>query len=392
MKIHDYIDMDELNRALERGLVSSRPHPRWPLSILNYTSAAMTKTHDNPTLRRCRGLIFDHVTREVVVRPMEAFFNINDTRYPETMLENMPRLQDANLEITEKRDGSLGVVYQYQNNPPEVATRGSFTSDQAKWATEYFQAHNEMACFRGVTPLVEIIYPENQIVVDYKDEQSLTLLTLIDNETGSEMTHGGLEVVAVAMGIPVVKLWNKSVAQCAAENEKNREGYVAKFISRSGQVQRFKIKFEDYKLCHRAMFGMNNRDVWESLKDGKQIDLTSIAKVAPQGLVDWLMGEIAQFTVNFEYIKSTVIDLHGMAHRGVMNEDWKRKDVAAFFNRQCVSIHPSVDGGRTIPLAPVLFAAFDGKDYTKVIWKLLRPARAEGYRTAPIEEAVDLAA
>jgi len=36
---------------------------------------------------------------------------------------------------------------------------------------------------------------------------------------------------------------------------------------------RIKIKFEDYKLAHKAMFGMNDRDIWEQLKDGEEIDL-----------------------------------------------------------------------------------------------------------------------
>ena len=50
--------------------------------------------------------------------------------------------------------------------------------------------------------------------------------------------------------------------------------------------------------------------------------------------------------------------------------------MAEFFKQQVLTQHPA-EGTEMIFLAPVLFSMYDGKDYAKVIWKTLRPARAE---------------
>ncbi len=394
MLLNQYVDANELEGGVSNGLVSKRPHPKWPLDIYNYTSEAMTKTHDDVTLRRCRGLIVDRETGEIVARPMEAFFNINDTRYPETMLDNLPLNPLKNkIEITEKMDGSMGVIFQYKDNPPEVATRGSFDSEQAKWATAFLQA---LPCFqmpRHQTLLVEIIMPGNQIVVDYGKRESLVLFAVIYKETGEELAY---EEMAFDngryFGLELVPLFTKTVAQCAEENDKNREGYVAKFLSHGGYIRlkeseplnwslaiphkaplRVKIKFENYKLSHRAMFGMTNRDVWETLSQGKTIDVASLTPFTPPEFTEWLTGKIAYYTLMFKYIEQESIALARIAgSRG----DWNRKAVAEFFKQQVLMQHPA-EGPEMIFLAPVLFLMYDGKDYAKVIWKILRPARAE---------------
>jgi RNA ligase len=379
MLLKDYVNLEDLDRAVKDGTVSCRPHSRWPLDIYNYTSEAMTKTHDDVTLRRCRGLIVDRETGEIVARPMEAFFNINDTRYPETMLDNLPlNPLKTKIEITEKMDGSMGVIFQYKDNPPEVATRGSFDSEQAKWATAFLQALPYFQMPRYQTLLVEIIMSGNQIVVDYGKRESLVLFAVIYKETGEELTY---EEMAFDngryFGLELVPLFTKTVAQCAEENDKNREGYVAKFVSQqrgvSGPPLRIKIKFENYKLSHRAMFGMTNRDVWETLSQDKTIDVASLTPFTPPAFIDWLTGKIAYYTLMFKYIEQESIKLARIAgSRG----DWNRKAVAEFFKQQVLTQHPA-ESTEMIFLAPVLFSMYDFKDYAKVIWKMLRPSRAE---------------
>jgi RNA ligase len=385
MLLKDYVNLEDLGRAVKDDTVSCRPHSRWPLDIYNYTTTAMGKTHDDVTLRRCRGLIVDRETGEIVARPMEAFFNINDTRYPETMLDNLPLNPLKNkIEISEKMDGSMGVIFQYKDNPPEVATRGSFDSEQAKWATAFLQA---LPCFqmpRHQTLLVEIIMPGNQIVVDYGKRESLVLFAVIYKETGEELTY---EEMAFDngryFGLERVPLFTKTVAQCAKENDKNREGYVAKFLShsyvklyREEPIKiplRIKIKFENYKLSHRAIFGMTNRDVWETLSQDKTIDVASLTPFTPPAFIEWLTNKITYYTLMFKYIEQESIKLARIAgSRG----DWNRKAVAEFFKQQVLTQHPA-EGTEMIFLAPVLFSMYDGKDYAKVIWKTLRPARAE---------------
>lgn len=380
MQLYNYINLDQLERHIESGLVSRQFHPCWPLAILNYTQEAMGKIHDDLVLRACRGLIYNFQTMEIVARPMKAFFNYNDDRYFETVPGRGLPPTTAYHEVTEKMDGSLGIVYQYRDNLPEIATRGSFVSEQAQWATEHLRcAHLDhfTKVPESMTLLVEIIYPENRIVVDYHGVYELALHTVIFNETGLELKYPEMVKFAEEHRLPftIVPYYpEKEIAQCANENERNREGYVVKYFVPGVDPIRIKIKFEDYRLAHRAMFGMHNRDVWELLKDGKEIDLENF-RVCPQGFIEWLTQQINTFQTQFKFIELQVYDALSVLWYG----EWTRKDIAEFFKARAVQTG--------IPwLMGVLFAAYDNKNYQAIIWKGLRPERAIGYVAAQKEE------
>ena len=394
--LDEHVDLMDMEVMIREGLISRRLHPKWPLAILNYTQLAMGKTQDNETLRRCRGLIYDHETMQVVARPMEAFFNVGTNHEASIQtLTDMARgarggYPGAVMEITEKMDGSMGIIYQYKGNPPEVATRGSFTSEQAWWATAYLQRF-KYATPKGYTPIVEIIYPGNQIVVDYCGEESLTLLALIDRDNGDEYDYEAMKRVATDCGMvphkfcdaeqashypmQLVRLYSRTPAQCAAENIRNREGYVFKFFVPGYPIpRRFKVKFEDYRLAHRAMFGMNNRDVWELLKDGKPIDLALFETTTPD-FKGWLQDQINYFTREFAERNTRVLALVGEIRRreDTTTESWTRKGAAEFLRAQAGELFSAC------------FACYDGKDYQAAIWKTLRPARATTYKTLCVE-------
>ncbi len=397
MQLYDYIDIIQLERHIESGLVSRQFHPQWPLAILNYTHEAMGKTYDDLVLRACRGLIYNFHTMEVIARPMRAFFNYNDSRYPETMPGIGLPEPTVYHEITEKIDGSLGILYEYGNNPVEIATRGSFQSEQAKWATNYFRLQSELGhgytyfqIPEGMTVLVEIVYPENRIVVDYKRVQKLVLIAMIETATGAEPTWNTMKFRANACHmippLEIVPYYPRvEIAQCADENISNREGYVVKYFP-SGpgwelkEPTRVKIKFEDYKLAHKAVFGMNNRSVWELLKDGKNIDFEEF-KVCPKEFVCWLQTQVSQFTLYFNYIKQNVERLVDEARS---HSSWTRKDLATFFNEQvlCSPLESNIN------LASTLFACYDGCDYKAMIWKILRPKHSTSFKNAIIEREV----
>jgi RNA ligase len=86
------------------------------------------------------------------------------------------------VRVFDKMDGSLGILYPTSQGMA-VATRGSFTSEQALKATEilhekypewaqitydWFRSNFDANWYEvNYTDLVEIVYPENRIVVDY---------------------------------------------------------------------------------------------------------------------------------------------------------------------------------------------------------------------------------
>lgn len=186
---HDLFDIALLRQMVDEKMVAVKQHPDANLHIANYTSVAQYTYTWNDVTRKCRGLIFDGNPLEdddarIVARPFEKFFNISehDEEGPRGTLPI-----DRAFQVYGKMDGSLGVLYQGPDGP-SIATRGSFASDQAIWATNFLRAH---LGDRGVPPqttlLFEIIYPQNRIVVDYGDHQGLTLLAAIDNETGADV-------------------------------------------------------------------------------------------------------------------------------------------------------------------------------------------------------------
>lgn len=107
-----------------------------------------------------------------MARPFPKFFNYGEgERYPSPGAR--PVL------VTEKVDGSLGIGY-FHAGQWYVATRGSFTSDQAIRATQLLhEKHRGLHGFPVVyTPLLEIVYPENRVVSNYGDREALVLLAI----------------------------------------------------------------------------------------------------------------------------------------------------------------------------------------------------------------------
>ena len=192
MNLSELVRPEDLNAALTLGLVSARTSDDGALTIYNYTDSAMYTpgAWDNPAVRQCRGVIVDTSGR-VIARPWAKFFNHGQTEAGVLDLA-------APVEVTDKMDGSLGVLYLDAAGGPSVATRGSFTSDQAAHATAVLRERYGMTRIdQTLTVLVEIIYPGNRIVCDYGDLDDLVLLGSVGIETGH---YFGPEVTRHATG------------------------------------------------------------------------------------------------------------------------------------------------------------------------------------------------
>merc|ERR1711923_624090 len=94
-------------------------------------------------------------------------------------LQNNFITQKDTIQINDKMDGSLGIIFYCDTVKHwRCATRGSFASNQAKWATEYLKTNAkvyENIFVKGHTYLVEIIWSENKIIIEY-DYECLVLL------------------------------------------------------------------------------------------------------------------------------------------------------------------------------------------------------------------------
>jgi RNA ligase len=277
---------DALKQEIANGYIGIQHHPTLPLRIFNYTHKATIDERWSTEICFCRGLIIDD-TDEVIARPQPKFFNLGQTvdivgqgllEFSEEFVLGIARAYGNELEFTDKIDGQMGIVWNYKEHWG-VATRGSFTSDGAIWATAKFQKfvkYGMVECIpKGLTLIVEIVAKHLRIVIPY-DYEALVLLTTVMNDTGDELRHWQLEGLwkelnAGAKGKPwcrvVPAFSGKTLMACRQDKDLTREGYVVS-VRRGGQPPlKVKIKLEEYLRLHRLVTNVTPQMIWEQMGD-----------------------------------------------------------------------------------------------------------------------------
>lgn len=263
MNITDVLDRDRLTAEVRAGTISARPHPDGGLTIYNYTpqaAYARAWTHEQ---RVCRGLIMaDDGT--IVARPFDKFFNLDEL--PETMIAALPA---GPCVAHEKMDGSLGIVY-WHRGLPWVATRGSFVSSQAQWATAWLRQRVDMADLRqltemaGTTLLVEIISPVSRIVVNY-DYEGLVIIGARKVASGTYADPEMLRIMGRMLGLRVAAMRHVDDLATFADQVDTTtkdEGWV---IAWPGGL-RVKLKTSEYLALHRLMMSCTVKYIRELLE------------------------------------------------------------------------------------------------------------------------------
>jgi RNA ligase len=247
--------MDEslLNEMFKQSYVRAQYHAREPLVILNYTATAQYDRVWNPVTRQCRGLIVRAGTAEIVCRPWPKFYNYGE--HEEGSLD-----YEAPVEVTDKMDGSLGILYPTADGWA-IATRGSFTSDQALRATKILQErYPDFTPSPEYTYLFEILLPENRVVIDYGEWEDLVQLGVIHTHSGEQLDDGFIPG-SLWPGPHVHRFSAKTLTEALALPPRpNAEGIVVRYPSEEKMV---KIKQDDYVALHRIVTGLNERSVWE---------------------------------------------------------------------------------------------------------------------------------
>lgn len=364
MLIEKLLNVDTLRAHIAAKLVSEQKN-RWWSNVRVYTygrTCQYDPTHWDDVTELCRGLVVDWSSGEVLARPFRKFFNIETSYRPETYKANLPQSEP---EVTRKMDGSLGILFRYENEV-QFATRGSFGSSQARWATKFF-AHNYRDEFpHGWTPLFEIIYPENRIVLKY-DRSEMVLLAMVNIETGEEMRHAELSHYAAKCGMPVVELFNgKAIDEMPLENTPNEEGYVLTWHREGQSPLKLKVKFSDYVRIHRMVTGLSLKAMWEMMRDG--ITMEQEFGDLPDHFKTWAEFHAGRIRSKYDEI---VEDANVAWDSRPITED--RKELALYFQR-----YPN-------PIPSICFSRLDGKDESIAIWKACRPTPEAAFITAVVE-------
>lgn len=343
--VTDLFDPELLAKHVDEKNVRTQRHPELPLTIYNYTERCVFDNAWDTVTLTCRGLIVSD-DGQVKARPFPKFFNYGQEGAPDLDLS-------ARTVVTDKADGSLGILYP-DGDGWSIATRGSFTSEQAIHATELWKDRYDerFPLGEGVTWLFEIVYPDNRIVLDYHGFDDLILLGGINIADGTTVA---LEQLRRSWpGHAVEQFDHPTLADAlAAPPRDNAEGLVVHAIDAD---HRIKLKQDDYVALHRIVTGLNGRTVWQHMVDGKELD--ELIAPLPDEFHDWVRNVAHQLEQGVSHRFEAIHDAFRQLVAS-LPEGWTRKEFAA----QAVP-HPE---------RAALFALLDGKDIVPALWRDAKP-------------------
>ena len=348
--------LEILNKYHNEGLLYKQVHPTLPLTIWNYTEKVQYENLWDEITMICRGLVTDN-KGNVVAKPFKKFFNMEENKHTPT----------EEFEVYKKEDGSLGVLFHYEGEWI-LATRGSFTSDQAVKGTELLKKYDIHKLQKKFTYLFEIVFKQNRIVVDYGDFEGLILLGMIETSTGYEVDlhNEGTDVryknLIKNVGFEVVKKYDgiKDYSVLKSMVADNEEGFVVKFSN----GDRMKIKGEEYLRLHKIMTNLSTTAVWEVLSSEQSMD--SILKDVPDEFYKKIKNYERDLRYNFFQISEYCGKMHDGFRYGKFGDrdpEPSKKEFAEFM----------VQNNFKPGLCSVMFAMWDKKPYNKIIWKLIKP-------------------
>lgn len=327
---------------IDQGYIRVREHPEDPsYKIYSYTEKAQYEKVWNEHTIECRGLI--ERGGEVIARPFPKFFNYGE--HPEGSLD-----LDKTYTAYDKADGSLGIVYIAPDGLPAVATRGSFNSEQAIWATKWLrEQHPEYRPMKHTTELFEIIYPDNRIVLDYGGFEGLIYLGSMDTRDNDYYEPHNKP----PEGFKVVELIAKGTLKelLALPPRNNAEGVV---LVCPWPDTLIKVKQDDYIALHKIVTNFTERNVWRMFYDNGEEEW--------QDYLAKLPDEFAQDAVDIVFTYSNAICKEEM-------------DARHFWETIPTGLHRRefAEYAKKYKDPSLIFAIEDGKDLHTIIEKRIRP-------------------
>lgn len=346
------INIELFNSYVEKKLINRQEHPKGGLYIWNYTpNAQFSRTWDEVTLQ-ARGLITD-LEGNIVARPFRKFFNYEEHMDPATGRIELP---DEPFVVREKMDGSLGILYFDPDGLPCLATRGSFTSEQAIKGTHLlnleFTLGGRAWLKPGYTYLFEIIYPENRIVVDYGGESRVTMLAVIDTATGQELDLEQINYSDKVKSGPAVT----SLVDLATMERPNAEGFVITF--KSGL--RIKMKHSEYVRLHRLVTGVSTKSIWAAMAAGTPME--ELLDRVPDEFYKWVRETQQELIVRYDAVELDSMEVYEKA-----KDLPDRRAQAEYIKAN--ALYPGV-----------AFALLSDKHPTPMIWKLVKPTYSQPFK------------
>lgn len=200
----------------------------------------------------------------------------------EVQLEALPK---EPFEVTEKIDGALGILYRDPaDGEQKIATRGSFTSEEAVWATESFRKWSKMrelitgkiwaygsACDTDrYTYLFEICADTKAYFHLAMKKPGLYLIGMRDMYSLEELPPSKVREHAKLIGYPTPDSFDLSIDELLKRGKEIKatecEGWVLHYPHNGLKV---KVKGLDYIRLARFLQSFSAKHVFEMVRDGQ---------------------------------------------------------------------------------------------------------------------------
>lgn len=358
-QLTDLVDLDKLNALIADKRIAVQVHPALPIRVYNYTNRAQFANEWSTEERVCRGLIVDE-NDKVIARGPSKFFNYGQPGSPEVVLTDK-------VWVSKKEDGSLGIAYVYGDHVG-IATRGSFASEQATRASGLLSNADKLRIRhnirnRNLTPIYEIVYPGNRIVLDYKGLEKNIPLGYVGMESG--LIEG--RNLGVLYGDTFVSHEMTFADALALPIPDDEEGYVLdirSFDTPNRIRGHLKLKGDRYKELHGAIFGLSERKIWEAMEDPNET-MEEFISALPDELIPWAEGVIKRISSEKDsyYIRLGLAFTDSIEHFGKPLGEAPRGDVARLWKDR----YPDLTGP--------LFSLLDNRNDAVFEWvhKQVRP-------------------
>ena len=261
LAIQKYLEKHGLDKTISDFKLKTRDYGH--KILLKYDQLVSPTLMAFPEMQDCRGLVLEKGTWKVMCLSFRKFFNAGEG--------NAAKIDWRTARILEKLDGSMIQVYWdwYEEKwfaattgtaegEGEVNNKNGTTFNDLFWETvdkvvrdKYGYSFNEKLLNKNLIYVFELTTPYN-IVVKPHGESSATVLTVRNRETLVELSGKDLELVALSIGIPLVKSYDlnaTNVGQLLKTLEGmpwHDEGYVVV----DADFNRIKIKNPAYVAVH----------------------------------------------------------------------------------------------------------------------------------------------
>lgn len=264
------------------------------LASIKYTS--MSVDWSDERARMARGIIVELSTGKVIAKPYDKFFNYNQVLSSKELSRRYASWPDNDdFEVSEKLDGSLGIMYTYEGKL-KLSSSGTVNPDLGwddkikelgLFSEKELISLNELG--KKYTLLFEVLDPEHVIVIK-SPEFSLKLHGIINTDTGKDLNRD--EIISLLnlynlSNIPLTPIYPNLHTLDQIKDKiallENKEGFVVRFSNGF----RLKFKTKDYIAFHNSlnMFSSATRgniELWLALNTlGELDDQLSLIKNSP---------------------------------------------------------------------------------------------------------------